>query len=333
MTVGEHMKAIVHHEYGSPDVLKLEDVEKPEPKDGEILVKVYAAALNPVDWHFVRGKPFPIRMTTGGLKRPTRARRVGADFSGIVEALGPKAGGFEVGDAVSGMGAGSVAEYLIVTPKDVVARKPDKLTHTQAAGVPLAGLTALQALRDKGAVQAGANVLIVGAAGGVGTFAVQIAKALGADVTGVQSTAGIDLVRSLGADHVVDYTKEDFTRGDARFDVIFDNVSNRPLAEVLRVLKPGGTLIPNGGGSPQKGVSVVGIARMLAMRPFISHKIRLFVVKPSRDDLQTLAEWIDAGKVTPVVGRSYPFDAAADALRHLESGHAHGKVVVTVVPD
>jgi NADPH:quinone reductase-like Zn-dependent oxidoreductase len=323
------MKAVVHSEYGGPEVLQLTEVGTPSPGPNEILVKVHAAALNPVDWHFVRGAPYPLRMAAGGLRRPRRQRRVGCDYSGTIAAVGRSVTGFTAGEPVFGMGDRSLAEYLVV-PADRVVRKPERLTFEQAAGVPLAGLTALQMLRDKALIRSGHEILIVGAAGGIGTFAVQLAKVFGASVTGVQSTAALDLVRSLGADRVIDYTKEDFTTGDARYDVIIDNVSNRALADVLRVLKPGGTLVPNGGGSPDKGVSIAGLARVLAMRPFIREKIKLFVTKPSRADLQALADLIQAGTVTPVIDRCYPLAAAAEAFRHLETGHAHGKIVVTV---
>jgi NADPH:quinone reductase-like Zn-dependent oxidoreductase len=257
---------------------------------------------------------------------------VGCDFAGTIEAVGPRVTGFAVGEPVFGLGDGTLAEYLTMPADRVVVRKPQRVTFEQAAAVPLAGLTALQALRDKALVRAGHKVLIVGAAGGIGTFAVQIAKGSGADVTGVQSSAAVDLVRSIGADRVIDYTKEDFTTGEARYDVIFDNVSNRALTDVLRVLKPGGILIPNGGGSPEKGISVRGLLRLLATRPFISQKIKLFVTKPDRADLQVLADLMQAGTVTPVIDRCYPLSAAAEAFRHLESGHAHGKIVLTIAP-
>lgn len=324
------MKAVVYSEYGGPEVLQLREVETPAPQPGEILVKVHAAALNPVDWHFVRGAPYPLRMAAGGLRRPRRDRRVGCDYSGTIEAVGRSVTGFTVGEPVFGMGDGTLAEYLTVPADRVVVPMPERLTFEQAAGVPLAGLTALQVLRDKALVRPGHDVLIVGAAGGIGTVAVQLAKAFGADVTGVQSTAALDLVRSLGANRVIDYTKEDFTAGDARYDVIVDNVSNRALPDVLRVLKPGGVLVPNGGGSPDKGISIRGLVRLLATRPFISQKIKLFVTKPNRADLQVLADMIQAGTVTPVIDRCYPLTAAAEAFRHLESGHAHGKIVVAI---
>jgi NADPH:quinone reductase-like Zn-dependent oxidoreductase len=324
------MKAVVYSEYGGPEVLHLADVAKPVPAPHEILVKVHAAALNPVDWHLVRGAPYPLRMATGGLRRPSRNRRIGADFSGIVEAVGDTVTGFAAGDPVFGMGEGSLAEYVTVRPDRAAVRKPDRLTFEQAAGAALAGLTALQALRDQAGVRSGQKVLIVGAAGGIGTFAVQLAKASGAEVTGVQSTTALDLVRSIGADRVIDYAKEDFTSGQARYDLVFDNVATTPLRDVLRVVKPGGMLIPNGGGSPEKGISVAALVRLLATRPFISQKVRLFVTKPNRADLQILADMMQSGAVTPVIDRCYPLSAAAEAMRHLESGHAHGKIVVTI---
>ena len=325
------MKAIVYSRYGGPDVLQVAEIERPTAGPNEVLVRVHAAALNPVDWHFVRGTPFPIRMATGGLRRPSHQRRIGGDYAGTIAAAAPGVTEFVVGDPVFGMGHGSLAEYLTVRA-DQVVRKPERVTFEQAAGVPLAGLTALQMLRDTAHVRASQHVLIVGAAGGIGTFAVQLAKSFGAQVTGVQSTGVVDLVRSLGADRTIDYTQEDFTAGDARYDAVLDNVSNRELPDVLRVVKPGGTLVPNGGGSPTKGLSIRRIVRLLAIRPFIPQKIRLFVTKPNRADLQMLADLIQAGTLTPVLDRCYPLADAADALRHLESGHAHGKIVITVAP-
>ncbi|HEU4688163.1 MAG TPA: NAD(P)-dependent alcohol dehydrogenase [Vicinamibacterales bacterium] len=325
------MRAIVYSDYGGPQVLQLTDVQTPTPQPNEILVKVHAAALNPVDWHFVRGAPYPLRMAAGGLRRPNRHRRVGCDYSGTIEAVGRSVTEFTAGEAVFGLGDGTLAQYLAVQA-DRVVRKPERLTFEQAASVPLAGLTALQMLRDKALVRSGHEVLIVGAAGGIGTLAVQIAKSFGAHVTGVQSTGALDLVRSIGADRVIDYTKEDFTAGEERYDVIIDNVCNRPLADVLRVLKRNGTLVPNGGGSPDKGISILGLVRMLAMGPFISQTIKMFVTTPNRADLQFLADLIQAGTVSPVIDTCYPLTAAADAFRHLESGHAHGKIVVSIAP-
>jgi NADPH:quinone reductase-like Zn-dependent oxidoreductase len=323
------MKAVVFSRYGGPEVLQLVDVDTPAPGPTDILVKVHAAALNPVDWHFVRGAPFPMRMMMGGLRGPKQPRGVGVDYAGTIAAIGSSVTGFAVGQPVFGYGEGALAEYL-VRPAATAALKPERLTFEQAAGVPLAGLTALQALRDKAQVRSGQQVLIVGAAGGIGTFAVQIAKALGAHVTGVQSTSALDLVRSLGADRVIDYTKEDFTTGDARYDVVFDNVCNHTLADVRQVVKPGGTIVPNGGGSPDKSVSMLGILRTLAISRFLSHKVAFFVTNPTRTDLQRLADMIQAGTVTPVIDKVYPLTEAAEAFQRLEAGHAHGKIVIRI---
>jgi NADPH:quinone reductase-like Zn-dependent oxidoreductase len=323
------MKAVVHATYGGPEVLRLTDVDTPTPTANEVLVKVHAGALNPLDWHFVRGSPFPMRMMMGGLRGPKQPRGVGADYAGTIAAIGSGVTGFTVGQPVFGYGEGTLAEYL-VRPADAVVLKPERVTFEQAAGVAVAGLTALQAIRDKAQVRSGQHVLIVGAAGGIGTFAVQIAKALGAEVTGVQSTGALDLVRSIGADRVVDYTKEDFTAGGARYDVVFDNVCNRKGSEVRRIVKPGGTVIPNGGGSPEKGISILGLLGTFAIRPFLSHKITFFVMNPNRGDLQLLADMIQAGTVTPVIDKVYPLADVAEAFRHLEAGHPHGKIVVTI---
>jgi len=324
------MKAVVYDTFGGPDVLQVADVETPAPGPKDVLVKVHAAALNPVDWHFVRGAPFPMRMMMGGLRGPKRPRGVGADYAGTIAALGSAVTECAVGDPVFGYcESGALAEYL-VRPAASVVSKPERLTFEQAAGVPLAGLTALQAMRDKAQVRTGQHVLIVGAAGGIGSFAVQIAKALGAHVTGVQSTRALDLVRSIGADRVIDYNTEDFTTGDSRYDVVFDNVCNHTLADVRRVVKPGGTIIPNGGGSPEKGISMLALLRTLATRSFLSHRIAFFVTKPNRPDLQMLADMIQAGAVTPVIDTVYPLADVAGAMRHLEGGHAHGKIVVTI---
>ena len=323
------MRALVHSDYGGPDVLQHVEIEKPAAADNEILVKVHAASVNPVDWHFMRGTPYPIRMGSG-FRKPASPRRLGFDYAGTIEAMGRGVTQFTVGEAVFGGKQGSLAEYVTVPAGGAAVRKPEKLTFEQAAAVTVAGVTALQALRNKSQVQRGQKVLINGAAGGVGTFAVQIAKVFGAEVTGVQSTRNMEFVRSIGADRVIDYTKEDFTTTGERYDVVLDNVGNHSLSEIRRVLKPGGTYLPNGGGTPEKGASIGGIVKMLLMSPFISHKIRFFVATPNRDDLQMLADLMQAGTVTPVIDRCYPFTEAAEAMRHLESGHARGKVVVTI---
>ena len=324
------MKAIVYDEYGGPDVLQLVDVETPAPGPNELLVKVHAASVNPADWHLVRGVPFLIRMVTGGFTRPKHHRRVGGDFSGTIEALGTGVTGWTVGEPVFGVvREGALAEYVTV-PADKVAPKPERATFEQAAGVPIAGLTALQILRDRARVRTGQTLLIVGAGGGIGTFAVQIAKAFGAHVTGVQSTGACDLVRSLGADRVIDYTKDDFTTGDARYDAVLDNACNRKLADVRRVTKPTGTIVPNGGGSPARNTSILAMLGTLALRPFVSQKILFGVTKPTRADLQALADMIQSGAVTPVIDTVYPLADTAAAMRQLEAGHAHGKIVVAI---
>ena len=267
------MRAAVYSEYGGPEVVRLVEIDSPTVADNEMLVKVHAAALNPLDWHFMRGSPYPIRFGQG-LKRPSAARRLGVDFAGTVAALGRSVTRFSVGDAVFGNQSGSLAEYLAVPADREVVRKPANLTFEQAAAVPAAAMTALQALRNKARLERGQKVLVNGASGGVGTFAVQLAKVFGAQVTGVQSTGNLELVRSIGADHAIDYTRDDFTTGDARYDVIFDNVGNRALSDILRVLKPGGTYLPNGGGSPHDPLRLRRIVRMLAISPFVGRRIR-----------------------------------------------------------
>jgi NADPH:quinone reductase-like Zn-dependent oxidoreductase len=322
------MKAVVYSEYGGPEVLRHVDIGMPTPADEEILVRVHAAAVNPLDWHFMRGTPLPMRMATG-FSKPEPNRRLGAEYAGTIEAVGRHVTQFAVGEAVFGGREGALAEYLTVRA-DRAVRKPGRLTFEQAAGICVAGMTALNALRDKAQVQPGQKVLINGASGGVGTFAVQIAKVLGAEVTGVQSTRNMELVRSLGADHVIDYTKDDFTAGHDRYDVVLDNVGNRALSEIRRVMTPRGTYLPNGGGSPHKPMSVVRLLGRLALVPFVSQTIKLFVATPNREDLQTLGDLIESGRVTPVIDRCYPLSEAADAMRYLESGRARGKVVVTI---
>jgi NADPH:quinone reductase-like Zn-dependent oxidoreductase len=321
------MKAVVYSDYGGPEVLRVVDIDKPTPAATELLVRVHAAALNPVDWHFMRGTPYPIRMGSG-LRKPKSIQRLGFDYSGTVEAVGDRVTQFGVGDAVFGGGRGALADHVTVGV-DGTTKKPDRLTFEQAAGVLVAGLTALQALRTKARVQRGQHVLVNGASGGVGTFAVQIGKALGAEVTGVQSTRNLELVRSLGADHVIDYTTDDFTTRGERYDVVLDNVGNRSLSEIRRVLKPGGTYLPNGGGSPEAPMPIGRIVRMAAISPFISHRIKFFVASANRRDLQTLADLMQTGAVTPVIDRCYPISEATEAMRYLESGRARGKIIVT----
>jgi NADPH:quinone reductase-like Zn-dependent oxidoreductase len=326
---GQPMKAIVYHEYGTADVLRFEQTEKPLPNDDQVLIKVRAASVNPLDWHYMRGTPYLMRVAGTGLRKPNDPR-LGADVAGVVESVGKNVTDFKPGDEVFGTSGGAFAEYA---PASRVALKPANITFEQAAAVPIAGLTALQGLRDSGHLQAGQKVLINGASGGVGTFAVQIAKSYGAEVTGVCSTRNVDLVRSLGADHVIDYTKDDFTVGGQRYDLIFDTVGNRSLSEVRRVMVPKGIYVGIGGGGPDAGSWIGPMARpvkMLLYSPFVSQEFGTFLAKITKEDLAILKGLMETGKVTPVIDRTYPLNETADAIRYLEEGHARGKVIVTV---
>ena len=329
------MKAIVQDRYGPPDVLRLDDVDRPVPGSGEVLVRVRAATVNARDWHLMRGDPYIARLVSSamGINRP-KLRVRGTDFAGTVEAVGPNVRWFGVGDEVYGEVHGAFAEY-VCAPSGVVGSKPATLTFEQAAAVPLAGNTALVALRDAAQLSDGQRVLINGASGGVGTFAVQIAKVFGADVTAVCSTRNADLVRSIGADEVVDYTRDDFTRGHKRYDVVLDLVGNRRLAELRRVLTPTGTLVLSGGGVSTGG-SLVGpmglfLRGTLAARFAGRQRIRTMTEVPaSASNLATLRDLIDAGLVNPVIDRTYPLTDAAEAIRYLEVEHARAKVVITM---
>jgi NADPH:quinone reductase-like Zn-dependent oxidoreductase len=326
------MKAIVYTRYGSPDVIELKELEKPAPKDNEVLVKVRAASVNPLDWHYTRGMPLMIR-TGAGLRRP-KETRLGVDFAGQVEAAGKDITEFKPGDEVYGARTGAFAEYVCKVEK-TLALKPVNLTFEQAAAVPVAGCTALQALRDKGRIRPGQKVLINGAAGGVGTFAVQIARSYGAEVTGVCRTENVDLVRSIGADRVIDYTKEDFTRTGERYDLLLDNGGNRSLSDLRRVLTVNGTLVFNGGGplSASQGRllgPMVNSIRAMMLSRFISQKMVTFLASVTKADLLALKELIEAGKVRPVIDRTYPLSETAEAIGYLEEGHARAKVVITV---
>lgn len=325
------MKAIVQDTYGSPDVLELRGIDKPEIAEEEVLVRVRAAGVNPADWAIMSGLPY-IARPVYGLRKPKNAVR-GTDVAGTVEAVGTSVRRLQPGDEVfgwcSGLG-GAFAEYASVS-EDALAPKPTNLTFEQAAAVPMAGLVALQALRDHGGVRVGQRVLINGASGGIGTFAVQITKALGAEVTGVCSTRNVDMIRSIGADHVIDYTKEDFTHKGQRYDFILDNVANHPLSDLRRALTPTGTLVPNGGGFDNhwfaSGGRVIGAH---VLKRFVSHRLRPFLVSPKFEDLVVLKELIEAGKLTPVIDRAYPLSETPEAIRYLGNGHARGKVVITV---
>jgi NADPH:quinone reductase-like Zn-dependent oxidoreductase len=324
------LKAIVQERFGPPDVLRLVDTDPPEVGADEVLVRVHAAALNPYDWHIMRGDPLIARlMGEVGLRKP-KARVAGVDAAGRVEAVGANVRGLRPGDEVLGFCQGAFAEYACAQA-DKVVPKPGRLSFEQAAAVPMAGTTALRGIRDVGAVQAGHRVLVNGAAGGVGTYAVQIATALGAEVTGVCSTRNVELVRSIGAAHVVDYTREDFTDGRARYDVILDNVGNRPLSQLRRALTPTGTLVLNGGGSPGHVLGPVGsILRAVVVNRLVRERLRLLPHEQNSDQLLTLTGLIEAGKLTPVLDRTYPLADTAEGLRRVEQGHARGKVVITV---
>jgi NADPH:quinone reductase-like Zn-dependent oxidoreductase len=331
-TAATGMKAVVYHEYGSPDVLRIEEVDKPVPNDNQLLVKVRAVSINPLDWHFMEGTPYIMRAMGVGLLKPA-LERFGVDYSGTVEAVGKSVTQFKPGDDVFGGKNGAFAEYITVLADRAVALKPANITFEQAASVPIAGITALQALRDSGKVQPGQKVLINGASGGVGTFAVQIAKSLGADVTGVCSTRNVDLVRSIGADHVIDYTKEDFTKSGQRYDVILDNVGTQPLLGFTRVLNPNGRYVLIGGGGPNDagffGPLVRPVKTMVLSR-FVNKKMGMMFADLNPKDLTVLGDLMQAGKVKPVIDRTYPLNQISDALRYLEAGHARGKVVITI---
>jgi NADPH:quinone reductase-like Zn-dependent oxidoreductase len=324
------MRAVVYCEYGPPEVLRLEQVEKPAPNDDQLLVRVRAVSVNPLDWHVVRGSPYLMRMMAG-LRKP-KDIRVGVDFAGTVEAVGSKVTRFAPGDEVFGGADGAFAEYVCVR-EDKAARKPASVTFEQAAAAPVAGLTALQSLRDRARARPGQKILINGASGGVGTFAVQIAKGYGAHVTGVCSTRNVERVRSLGADAVVDYTKEDFTKLGRRFDVILDNVGNRSLSECRRTLVPDGKYILIGGGGPEDQ-GLLGpfwrIAATALTSKLVSQDMRFFLANVNGKDLAALADLMQAGKLTPVVDRRYPLSEIRAAVAYLEEGHARGKVVLTV---
>src|SRR6476661_974730 len=299
------MKAIVQDRFGPPEVLRLADTGRPEAGPGDVLVRVHAAALNPADWHIVRGDPRIARLMGIGLTRP-KARVAGIDAAGVVEAAGANVRGLRIGDEVLGFCRGAFAEYACAAA-DLVVPKPARLTFEQAAAVPIAATTALRGMRDVGEVTAGQRVLVNGAGGGVGSYAVQIAAALGAEVTGVCSTRNVELVRSIGAAHVIDYTREDFTDGRARYDVILDNVCNRPLRRLRRALTPTGTLVLNGGGSPGRVVGAVGsIVRAVVVNALVPERLRLVPHEQKRENLLTLTGLIEAGSLTPVLDRTYP---------------------------
>jgi len=322
------MKAVVYTKYGSPDVLQLKEVEKPTPKDNEVLIRIHAASANAADWHLLRGDPFLLRLGYGLLKPNNTI--LGADIAGRVEAVGNNVTQFQPGDEVfgdiSGCGLGGFAEYVSV-PEHAVISKPASMTFEEAAAVPMAAVTALQGLRDKGQIQPGHKVLIHGASGGVGTFAVQIAKAFRAEVTAVCSTRKVDLVRSIGADHVIDYTQEDFTKNGQRYDLILAANGNRSMFAYKRALAPKGRYVVTGGSMAQ-------LFQAMLLGPLLSTAGRQnmgnVLARPNQKDLACMKELLEAGKVIPVIDRCYPLSETAEAIRYLEAGHARGKVVITV---
>jgi len=323
------MRAIVRDTYGSPDVLELQEIEKPDVTDDEVLVRVRAASVNPLDWHSLTGTPYLVRME-GGLRKP-KSNRLGVDFAGTVEAVGKEVTQFRPGDEVFGGRSGAFAEYVCVPEDRAVVLKPANVTFEEAAAVPVAALTALQGLRDKGQLQPGQKVLINGASGGVGTFAVQIAKSFGAEVTGVCSTRNVDPVRSIGADHVIDYTREAFTRSDRRHDLMLDVAGSRSWSECRRVLNPQATLVIVGGPKTNRLIGPLGHVvkvRLAALRS--SRKVVFFIAKFNKADMVVLRELLEAGEVTPVIDRRYALSEIADALRYMGEGHAQGKNVITV---
>jgi NADPH:quinone reductase-like Zn-dependent oxidoreductase len=322
------VQAITYLQYGPPDVLELETVELPALGDDEVLVRVRAASVNPRDWHFLRGVPYVARLS--GLRLPAHGV-LGSDLAGDVEAVGGNVTRYRPGDEVyANVLEGAFAEHSAV-PAAFLAPKPANLSFEQAAAVPLAALTALQGLRDHGRVQAGQRVLIIGASGGVGTFAVQLAKEYGAEVTGVCSTRNLELVRSLGADQVIDYTREDFTLGDRRWDLVFQLGGTRSPWDLRRILSAGGTLLMSSGESPGRWLGPFGrVIQAVVLSRFVSQRLGPFEAKPSPEDLQTLTELIEAGRLTPVIDRTYPLPEVPEAIRYLETVRARGKVVITV---
>lgn len=322
------MRAIQYTEYGSPDVLQLTEGERPTPKDGEVLIKIRAASVNPLDWHFMRGTPYIVRAMTG-LRRP-KFTHLGVDVSGQVEAVGENVTQFQPGDEVFGSCKGAFAEYVCAS-EDALVLKPGNVTFEQAAAVPVAAISALQSLRDKGQIRKGQKVLINGAAGGVGTFAVQIAKVFGADVTGVCSTRNLDMVQSIGANHVIDYTQENFTMSGKRYDLIVDTAGTHSLTDSMRALTHEGTLVLVGGPDDGNWLSpLTGLLKTVVLSWFVKQNLRSFLANLNRDDLKVLQEFLETGKVTPVIDRSYPLGEAPEAIRYLEEGHARGKVIITM---
>ena len=325
----QSMQAVVYRCYGSPRVMNVEQIARPTPADDRVLVRVHAASVNPLDWHYVEGKPYIMR-PMAGFGAPHDIR-LGVDFAGTVEAVGRKVTRFKPGDEVFGGADGSFAQYVTPRAEGSMALKPANMSFEQAAAVPIAAVTALQALRNQGQLHSGQKVLINGASGGVGTFAVQIAKHLGGQVTAVCSTRNLALVQSIGADHVIDYTHEDFTRGAEHYDLIIDTVGSHSLGDYRRVLTPTGTLVIVGG--PSDGVwlgPMSGALKAMVVARFVHQKLVFMLAELNKDDLELLGTWMESGQLTPVIDRRYPLAQTREALAYLLQGHARGKVVINV---
>jgi NADPH:quinone reductase-like Zn-dependent oxidoreductase len=323
----DSMKAIKAHCYGAPNVLEYVNVAKPVPLDNEILVKVIAASVNPLDYHYMRGSPYLMRLMSG-IGKPDRST-VGVDFSGVVQAVGKDVSEFNVGDEVFGSKSGAFAEYITIADTRAVTHKPGNITHAQAAAVPVAGITALQAVRDLGNIQAGQKVLINGASGGVGTHAVQIAKVMGADVTGVNSTRNVEMVKSIGADRVIDYKKDDYTTQDIKYDVLIDMVANHPIGNNIDVIKPDGRLVVVGGKKGDWIAPLIVPLQRLIMQPFVDQQLLGFVATMKKTDLEYLATLMQEGKLKPVIdAKRFVLSEVPDAIRYSESRRARGKIII-----
>jgi NADPH:quinone reductase-like Zn-dependent oxidoreductase len=323
------MKAVVYRCYGSADVLQLEEIDKPIPEDNEVLVRVKAASVNPLDWHYMRGSPYIMRLLGSGLGSPQNPR-MGVDFAGTVEAVGSLVTQFKPGDDVFGAGNGAFAEYVTIAEDRSIVLKPANMSFEQAAAVPIAAITALQGLRDKGQIQPGQKVLINGASGGVGTFAVQIAKSYGAEVTGVCSGRNAEMVRAIGADHVIDYKQEDYTENGQQYDLIIDMVGNHSLSENRKVMKPEGKFVIIGGAKGNWLGPLMGVIKAMVYSPFVDQEFIMFIARLRKQDMSVLGELMKSGVITPVIDRSYPLSEVADAIRYSEEGHARGKIIITV---
>jgi NADPH:quinone reductase-like Zn-dependent oxidoreductase len=321
------MKAILYHSYAPPDVLKIEEVEKPIVGENDVLVKVKAVAVNPYDWHFMRGKPYVMRLMTGLFK--PKNPKFGADYSGIVEAVGAKVAIFRPGDEVYGCKHGAFAEFVITSEKGL-ALKPKNLSIEEAAAVPMAALTALQALRDPGGIKSGQKVLVNGASGGVGTYGVQIAKSYGCEVTGVCSGKNAEMVRSIGADHVIDYTKVDFARTGDKYDLILDTIGNRSIFDFKRALTETGTYVGVGAGPGNWVGPVIGFVVVRVVGWFGRQHLTGMMARITRQDLVHIAKLIESGKLKPIIERRYSFEQIPEAITHLETGRVAGKLVITV---